>query len=355
MMLLRRYLWRAVMVPTLMMLAILMLLDGLFSFVYELESLRNDYQALQALQFVFTTLPRRLSDFLPLAILLGALVGLGLLANSGELTVMRAAGVSAGRITWMVLRPTLLLLLAGMLVAEYVVPHTEQIARSNRALAESGGDTMAMSSVSGLWHREGDEFIHVSAVEPNGVLHGITRYRLDDNHRLVETRYISRAIYHDGGWSLEDQRGSRLGDDEVQVWEQSTGEWALRLTPDVLSVIILKPEHLALTRLYDYARYLAQQGIHAGEYQLVFWQKLAQPLAALGMVVIAVTFIFGPLRQVSMGLRLTAGIGAGLLFHYGQQFFGHMSLVFEISPMWAALAPAFLCLLAGVVLLQRVR
>ena len=136
--LLRQYLWRAVMIPTLLMLALLMLLDGLFSFVYELESLRNDYQVLQALQFVLTTLPRRISDFLPLAILLGALVGLGLLANSGELTVMRAAGVSTVRITWMVLRPTLLLLVAGLLISEYVVPHAEQIARSNRSLQESG-------------------------------------------------------------------------------------------------------------------------------------------------------------------------------------------------------------------------
>jgi lipopolysaccharide export system permease protein len=353
MILLRQYLWRAVMIPTLLMLAILMLLDGLFSFVYELESLRNDYQAMQALQFVFTTLPRRISDFLPLAILLGALVGLGLLANSGELTVMRAAGVSVMRITWMVLRPTLLLLVAGLLISEYVVPHTEQIARSNRSLAESGGE--ALASLSGLWHREGDEFIHISAVQPNGVLHGITRYRIDESHRLVETRFISRAIYQGDEWSLEDVRGSRITDEHIETWLEESGQWRIRLTPEVLSVIILKPEHLAVSKLYDYATYLGEQGIHAGEYMLVFWQKLAQPLATLGMVVIAVTFIFGPLRQVSMGLRLTAGIAAGLLFHYGQQFFGHMSLVFDISPMWAALAPAFICLLAGVVLLQRVR
>lgn len=351
--LLRQYLWRAVMIPTLLMLALLMLLDGLFSFVYELESLRNDYQAMQALQFVLTTLPRRVSDFLPLAILLGALVGLGLLANSGELTVMRAAGVSTERITWMVLRPTLLLLFAGLLISEYVVPHTEQIARSNRSLQESGGE--ALSSLSGLWHREGDEFIHISAVEPNGVLHGITRYRINEDQELVEIQFITRAIYQNNEWTLEDIRGSRLQDRQVETWREEAGQWLIGLTPEVLSVIILKPEHLALSKLYDYASYLGQQGINAGEYLLAFWQKLSQPLATLGMVVIAVTFIFGPLRQVSMGLRLTAGIGAGLLFHYGQQFFGHMSLVFDVSPMWAALAPAAICLLAGVVLLQRVR
>ena len=351
--LLRRYIWRAVMIPVLLIIAILMLLDGLFSFVYELESLRNDYQVLQALQFVVTTLPRRLAEFLPMAILLGALAGLGLLANSGELTVMRAAGVSTGRIAWMVLRPTILLLLIGLFVAEYVSPHTEQIARSNRSLAETGGE--ALGGVSGLWHREGNEFIHISAVEPNGVLHGVTRYRLDESQQLVETRFISRAIYQGDEWSLEGVRGSRLFDDHIETWSDDSGRWNIQLNPDVLSVIVLQPEHLAVSKIYEYARYLQQQGIHAGEYMLVFWQKLAQPFGVLGMVMIAVSFIFGPLRQVSMGLRMTAGILAGLAFHYGQQFFGHMSLVFDASPMWAALAPAIICLAAGVVLLQRVR
>ncbi|MCC1495198.1 LPS export ABC transporter permease LptG [Alcanivorax sp. 1008] len=351
--LLRRYIWRAVMIPVLLIIAILMLLDGLFSFVFELESLRNEYQILQALQFVVTTLPRRLAEFLPMAILLGALAGLGLLANSGELTVMRAAGVSTGRITWMVLRPTILLLLIGLFVAEYISPHTEQIARSNRSLAETGG--VALGGQSGLWHREGNEFIHISAVEPNGVLHGVTRYRLDETHQLVETRFISRAIYQGNKWSLEGVRGSRLFDDHIEAWAEDSGQWDIQLTPDVLSVIVLQPEHLAVSKIYEYARYLQQQGIHAGEYMLVFWQKLAQPLGVLGMVMIAVSFIFGPLRQVSMGLRMTAGILAGLVFHYGQQFFGHMSLVFDASPMWAALAPAIICLVAGVVLLRRVR
>src|SRR5690606_32723271 len=125
--------------------------------------------------------------------------------------------------------------------SEYVVPHTEQIARSNLALAESGGDTLTLSSVCGLWHREGGEFIHISAVEPNGVLHGITRYRVDENNRLQETQFISRAIYHGGVWSLEHSRGSRLTDDAVQVWQEDNGEWSLQLTPEVLSVIVLKP------------------------------------------------------------------------------------------------------------------
>jgi len=350
---LNRYLWRAVMVPTLALVLVLVALNSLFAFIYELEWLRDDYQAWQALMFVLTTSPRTLVDFMPMAILLGTLLGLGLLANSGELTVVRAAGVSTFRICWMVMRPAILLLLVTALVGEYVAPYAEQVAQSNRAMAESGG--AALKSKYGYWHREGEEFIHINAVQPNGVLYGVTRYRYDDQDHLEESLFIRRAIYQGDHWFMEDISGSRIQGDRVEPYVLDSGVWETSLTPQLLSMIILKPEHLALSKLKEYASYLSRQGLEAGEYLLAFWQKLLQPLATLGMVLVATSFIFGPLRQVTMGLRMTAGIATGLAFHYGQQFFGHMSLVFDTSPMLAALIPALLSIFVGMLLLVRSR
>ena len=49
---------------------------------------------------------------LPMAALIGCLIGLGTLASSSELTIMRAAGVSLGRIVLSVMKPMLVLLVA---------------------------------------------------------------------------------------------------------------------------------------------------------------------------------------------------------------------------------------------------
>lgn len=350
---LKGYLFRAALWPSLGLLFILVTVNGLFSFIYELEWLRGDYQAWQAFMYVVTSSPRVMVDFMPMAILLGTLMGMGLLANSSELTVIRAAGVSTLQISWMVLRPAVLLLLFNVILGEYVAPYTEQVAQSNRALAESGGE--ALHSKYGFWHREGDEFIHVNAVQPNGVLYGVTRYRYRDK-QLVETLFVDRAEYQGAGdWQLHGVRGSRLGEGGVTAYREETGEWETEMTPELLAMVILKPEHLSLRKLMKYARYQAAQGLEAGEYLLAFWQKLLQPVAALGMVLIALSFVFGPMREVTMGLRMTAGIAAGLAFHYGQQFFGHLSLVFDASPVIAAGAPAALTVLLGVVLLARNR
>ena len=347
------YIWRAVMMPALVMIAALVGLDCLFSFVHELDFLRGNYQAWQALQYVLTSIPHRISEFLPMAVLLGTLIGLGLLANSGELTVIRAAGVSTLRIGWMVFRPAILLLVLGVLNGEFVAPYAEQIAQSNRSLAESSGEVIR--SKYGFWHREGEEFIHINAVQPNGVLYGLTRYRYRNGLVLAEASYVQRAIYQGDSWFLENVRGSRLGDGGMEIYHRDSGVWKTDVTPQLLSFLILDPAQLSYSNLYRYANYLQSQGLEAAEYRLSFWQKTLMPVATLAMVLIAISFVFGPLRQVTMGLRLTAGIFASLLFHYGQQFFGHLSLVFHTPPLLAALLPVLICAVIGVILIIRVR
>ena len=352
---LRRYLWKAVLLPSLAVLGVLLALEVLFSYISELDSLTGEYQALQALQFVMTTVPRRAYEFLPLAVLLGTLLGLGMLASNSELVVIRSAGVSTLRISWMVLRPAIVLLAIGMAVGEYIVPHAERMAQTNRALAESG--EQIVRSREGYWHREGNTFIHINAVEAGGVLHGITHYRFDEHRALVDTRFAPRAIYQSGEehWVMEDVRGSTLEADGVGRYERNFDLWETELSPEMLAIVILDPDRLALRSLWEYSTWLERQGVEAGEYLLAFWQKLLMPLGTLGMVLIAISFVFGPLRQVSMGLRLTIGIVAGMLFHYGQRFAGHMSLVLDFSPLVAALAPVVLCTVLGLWLLVRVR
>ncbi|MDX1804033.1 MAG: LPS export ABC transporter permease LptG [Alcanivorax sp.] len=352
--LLNKYFARSVLIPTLAILIVIVLLDALFAYVYELEFLRGNYQAWQALQFILTTTPSRVCAYLPMAILLGTLVGLGLMANSGELSVIRASGVSTLRISWIVLRPVLFLILLSFPINEYLVPYSEQVAQSNRTLAEGGSKTVR--SKYGFWHREGGEFIHINAVQPNGVIYGLTRYHFDKNQTLTDTQFVERAIYQkDGFWVLQGVHGTHLEEDSAKTYEKSSEEWHTSLTPQLLSIVVLKPDNLALAKLWRYTRYLKRQGLETADYMLSFWQKLFMPLATIGMVLIAISFIFGPLREVTMGLRLTAGIVAGLTFHYGQQFFGHLSLVFHTNPFAAAVVPPVLCMVVGIWLLRRVR
>ena len=98
--LLDRYVGQTVLISVSMVLFLLISLDASFAFLAELDDLKGSYQAQEALIFILLTLPRRIYDFMPVATLIGCLIGLGSLANTSELTVIRAAGVSIARIVF---------------------------------------------------------------------------------------------------------------------------------------------------------------------------------------------------------------------------------------------------------------
>jgi len=334
-----------------LVMVVVLSLDLIFGFIGELDNTRNDYQTLQVLWYVFLTLPRRIYDYLPLGAFMGCLVGLGSMASSSELTVIRAAGVSLRRIVWSAMKPALIVVVLGVLIGEYVAPPAERYAQSDKAVALGSGKNVA--SARGVWHREGDVFIHLNAVQPNGVLHGVSLFRFNDQRQLTSASFAERAIYQGGYWMLEKVRVTGITESGTHLQEYPALRWDSGLSPDVLSILIVKPENLSMTGLYTYARYLNEQDLNAKVYWLAFWKKALMPLGTAVMVLVAISFVFGPLRSVTMGFRVFTGLLVGLVFKYMQDLLGPMSMVYGFNPMIAVLAPIAVNAVVGAVLMRR--
>ena len=132
-----RYIGMTVLAAIGMVLVVIVGLDALSAFIDESEDISESYGLLEIARYVALTLPGRCYEFVPFAALIGCLMGLGQLATSSELVVMRSAGISTGRLVWVVMKPALLVAVAGFAVGEYVAPKTAQIAESQRAIAQS--------------------------------------------------------------------------------------------------------------------------------------------------------------------------------------------------------------------------
>ena len=112
-----RYLFRAVATATLVALLVLLLLELFLTLLVELKSVgKGDYDFLAAIRYLLLIQPQRLYELFPMALLVGGLLGMGALASSSELIVMRAAGLSLTRLTGSVAWAGLVLSLAVMLV-----------------------------------------------------------------------------------------------------------------------------------------------------------------------------------------------------------------------------------------------
>lgn len=345
------YIGRNILGAILGVLLVVVGLDLVSSLLDQLDDVDERYDFADALQFLGLTIPRRIYEFIPLSSLVGCLIGLGMLATHSELTVMRAAGFSTGRILLAVFKPVMLLALLALVLGQYVAPYTEQKAQSFRALAQSGGG--ALSSKYGIWHREGRLFIHINAVEPGGVIHGVTRYRFADDHQLESSSFARLGRYTENEWQLEEVSTTRFSEAGTQIGQAEREVWQSGLTPDLLSVIVVDPVDLSISGLWSYSRYLARQGVNADSYLLAFWSKLLQPLAILALVLIGVSFIFGPLRSVTVGQRVIAGVVFGLVFKFAQDLLGPASTVFGFPPLIAVVVPILLCTGAGIWLMRR--
>jgi lipopolysaccharide export system permease protein len=302
---------------------------------------------------VATKLPSTIYEYIPLASLIGCLVGLGMLATNSEVVVMRASGISLIRIVFMVFKPVVIFVLIAALIGEYFSPYLDQLADSRRDYLRKGES--ALDSTSGFWAREGSEFIHFNAVFPGGVLFGVTRYKLDDERQLEEASFSSRATFNktEGFWVEENVSSTLFVDQQTYTRKWVTREWQTELTPEVLTLNILPADALSAGALSDHIEYLDERKADAAKYRLAFWEKVFQPLSILGLVLVGIAFVFGPLRQATVGYRVFIGVLFGISFKLVSDILGPLSIVFEMPPMLAILAPILICFAIGLVLLRR--
>jgi lipopolysaccharide export system permease protein len=347
---LSRYLSSVVAGSILLVLMVIVSMDVLAAVIDGAGEIKGDYTFVEVLKYVGTTLPGRIYENIPLSALIGCLIGLGILAGNSELVVMRAAGVSLLRMVSFVLRPVLTIIIFGVLLGEFAVPYTDQLAEGRKMLLR--GEQERIASASGLWNREGSEFIHINVVLPNGKLFGVTRYRFDEG-RIEQVSFSTEARYLGDHWLEEEGRVTRFVDERAETDTFVTRRWNSDLAPDLLRLVSMPPASLSMANLYDYAAFLEGQEQDATNHWLAFWRKAMQPLTTISLVLVAVSFIFGPLREATMGFRIFAGVIIGIAFNTSQQFLGPASLVYGFEPFLAVLLPVLLCALVGLWLLRR--
>ena len=360
-----RYVGRVVLLAVLVTLLCFLTLVTLFAMVEELQDGAVGYGADDAVRTVLYTTPRRFYEFVPYAVFIGALAGLGVLSSRSELTVFRAAGVSLPRAFGAAALPVAVLLAGNQLVGEFVAGPGEAAAATVRFDAiRTAGD--ASSPLAGIgtrrWYREGPLFTTIDGYGGDDRLIGVRQFLIDGDRNLIFSRHAQRATYAadeaEPYWVLHDVRETRFDIDaqEAVVRTHGTLPWVTSAGPELLSArSLLEPARLSIADLRRQVVYLDREGLNSAPYEVSLWSKVLQPVAVLGLVWLALGFVAGPLREVSLGARLSVGIVGGLAFNYLQELFSPMALVFGLSPLLAVAIPIALCWLVGAVLVRRAR
>src|SRR5690554_3787201 len=195
--LLGRYIAHSVFMSTLAVLVVIVGLDLVFSLLDEMDNLRGDYGFAQVVNYLLIRLPNRFYLFLPIAILVGVLIGLGNLAATNKLTVMRAAGISIPKLIFQACKPVFVLLMLAMLASEFWLPSLGQYADTYRWEKLNGKRQATLVTSHDLWLKENNNFYSINVARDDGQLLGVRVFELNDDWSLNKMITAPRADYLD--------------------------------------------------------------------------------------------------------------------------------------------------------------
>ncbi|HJL56357.1 MAG TPA: LPS export ABC transporter permease LptG [Arenicellales bacterium] len=348
------YLGRVLLNQILLVLGVLV---GVFVFVTFIDQVSylgtGQYSLLDAIKYVLLSTPRIVYEVFPMAVLVGAILGLSLLAVDSELIVMRSSGISIGQITVAVLKLGFLLALVALLIGEFITPWSETLAQRGRAQALERN--IEQKSNSGLWLRDKKTFVNVREVLPDLTLRDIRVFEFDSMSQLRALVYAGKGRYAESFWDLDDVRQTLIDEQGfTQVSEAPKARWNTAVTPQTMAVFLVQPDQLSLLQLRQYIAHLSANVQDTRNFELAYWSKLTLPVSAAVMLLLAIPFVFGSIRSGGMGRNLFIGIMIGITFFATSKALGYIVLVYDMPPLVGAIWPTAAFAVAAGILYRRI-
>ena len=318
--------------------------DAFRIFISELNDVgQGQYTLTKAITYVLLTIPRRCYEMFSYSALIGGLLGLGGLAGSGELTALRAAGLSKLRICASVVFALTTLTAVVMLVGETIGPYGEQKAQALQLAAKS--KDIALAKGGSLWARDGDTVINARRGRARGgsvELSGVRVFEFDPEGRLTSLSLAERAVHASNAWTLYNVRRTTFAVDSASSTIKAEDHWESGLDPALLSLSIVQAQYMTLRDLSRNIFYLERNKQDASTFRQAYWERLFYPVSVLALAFCAVPFAFGTLRSGGLAKRLFIGMVLALCFYFAQRAIVNMGAVYGVHPAIANLMPPIL-------------
>ena len=341
------YLARVVCINILLVVLVLVGLDRLFAFIAEIDEVgQGQYTMAKLVVIMLLNLPSSFYQMIATAVLLGALLGLGTMADKSELIVARANGMSLYRLArglWVV---GIALLAIVFSIGEWVVPNTQALAARLKLQALS--QSISSGGAGGLWLRDDNQYTHIQKILPQFHLQGVNLYRYKDGQ--LQEHIVAKSAQFDkkNGWVLNHVMRYDIKSSHITVTEQPSYTIQALIDANLLRGLSLKPQMLSAHDLYKSVQYLKSNQLKSDLYELAFWSKFSVPLASLVMLMLALPFVLGSTRSGGAGQRICIGVLIGLGYLLLSQLCSKVGLVLGLHGAIGAFLPIllFACFIA---------
>jgi len=316
-------------------------------------------------EFLFWSTPEFLSYIIAIAVLLAALVTVGLLTKNSELIVMRACGISLYRTALPMVFFALTASVLLFAMEESVLSTANQRADQLNYLIRTG-TPQAVGVINRKWlaGNSGEIYHYQYYDQRNRELNSLSIFDFDpQTHHLKSRTFVQRARYEpvaaaigetsnwlfDNGWSREFNPTTQVS--SFATFDQRTAP----LEPAEYFVTEARePELMNFPQLRTYIQELRASGYNVLDHEVGLHRKIAFPFVTLVMTLIAVPFAVTTGRRGAM-YGIGVGIVLALVYWTMISIFAAFGQGGMIDPMLAAWAPNLVFGAAAAYLLLTVR
>lgn len=349
-----RYIAKTLLSYTMIVLVVWVSIYSFFNFLAELNSVgQSGYSILSAFTYIILQLPEVAYKQASPIILLGCILGMGHLASTGQLLIFRVSGASILRITLLTLKNSLIFILFFIAIGEFLAPISSNFAENSKSASLE--NYSVTNNQDGFWIRDGNNFINVKRNIDGVIFSGITIIEVNLLNKIERVIKSKSASFDGNSLDMNDSEIFSIDNsnfiDNISLKERNYYNKTVSFDQDLIDSLEKEPEDLSTWTLIKQIEFLSDNKLRSGVFEVELYKRLIQPVTLIAMILLAMLFIFGSTRDVTLGRKIFFGVALGLSFEMLSRIASAMALSFDFSPLLSSILPTFVVMFIALILL----
>ena len=324
-----------------------------FNFLSEMSSIGQlNYTSLEAFRYIALQVPEVAYRHASPVILLGCVLGMGHLATTNQLIVLRISGMSIYKLTMFTIKTALIFVIVIIAIGEIFAPIASDEAEKGRSKAL--GHSIESQSQEGFWIRDGENFINVQKNIDGKLFRDVTIIEVNSSNNIA-TVLTSEQVSFDGK-SLKLNNAEIFsidGADDISFIESNSYNMPVSFDQDLIDSLRKDPEDLTTWNIIKQIQFLSDNKLRSGIFEVELYKRLIKPITLMAMILLAMLFVFGSTRDVTLGRKIFFGISLGLSFELLSRIGGAMALSLDFNPVMSTVLPTIVVLVIAITFLIR--
>lgn len=315
MILLDRYLFRQFTKNLLLVTAALVTVYILIDFFERIDDFVEGRQSLGlAAKYLLLKIPLMVEQLIPVIILLGGVIVLGLLNHSGEILALKAVGINTFRITFPITATAVVFSILTLALAEWIVPPTT--ANTNKIFYEQVRQEKPRGILRSnrFYYKDEQGFYSFEKNQEDGNRFDFFTFTSwDENYALDLMLNADSATWSNDTWTFANCRikqKNSSGDYDISNFTETT--FPLSASPEDFFIPEYKINEMSLSELVSLGK--TNKGVRGIEAGLKFLERVSFILLGIPLLMLGLPLLLIAHQKWGRDLSLAIPLSCGLAF-----------------------------------------